>query len=87
VLFTFLDNQFASGGFSCMHYPMQDGIPELAFNYKPLKGIVRAPPKRVEGSQTIFLPAEEITGEFLGELKSVEQGVAAWIQHAEVKGN
>jgi hypothetical protein len=30
----------------------------------------------IAGSQTIWLPGEEITGEFLGELKSIEQGVA-----------
>jgi hypothetical protein len=35
------------------------------------------PPTRIEGSQTIFLYAEEITGEFLGEMKSIEQGIAA----------
>jgi len=87
VLFTFIDNQLANGGWSCMHYPLRDGIPELAFSYKPLNGTVRVPPKRIEGSETIFSPAEEITGEFLGELKSAEQGVAAWIRHSKCKGN
>ena len=30
-------------------------------------------------------PAEEITGEFLGELRSVEQSVAAWLKHTTGK--
>ena len=60
-----------------MHYPLSELAPEATLTYKPLKGIVHVPQTRVEGSQTIFLPGEEITGEFLGEMKSVEQGVAA----------
>jgi len=80
AIFTFIDNQLPNGGWSCMHYPLRDGIPELALSYKPLKGTVRVPQKRVDGSETIFLPGEELTGEFLGELKSAERGVAAWIE-------
>lgn len=80
AIFTFLDNQLPDGGWSCMHYPLSDDCAELALNYKPLGGTVRVPQRRVEGSQTIFLPGEELSGEFLGELKSVEQGVAAWIE-------
>jgi len=83
AIFTFLGNQLPNGGWSCMHYPLRDGIPELSFNYMPLKGTVRVPPQRIEGSDTIFLPGEEIAGEFLGELKSVEQGVTAWIRHSQ----
>ncbi|MFP4057434.1 MAG: hypothetical protein ACLF0G_11245 [Candidatus Brocadiia bacterium] len=80
--FTFLDSQLASGGWPPMHYPLTDETPELALTYKPLKGLVWAPDTRIEGSQTIYLPAEEITGEFLGEMKSVEQGVGAWLAAA-----
>jgi hypothetical protein len=54
----------------------------MAFSYKPLKNTVSAPSERIEGSQTIFLSSEEITGEFLGELKAIEQGVAAWVESA-----
>ncbi|MBN2476447.1 MAG: hypothetical protein JXB62_17670 [Pirellulales bacterium] len=79
AVFTFLDNQFPDGGWSWMHYPLSEQIPEMAFSYKPLKQSVRVPPARIEGSQTIFLPREEITGEFLGELKAIERGVAAWL--------
>ena len=77
AVFTFMDNQLPHGGWSCMHYPLRDGIPEMKLSYKPLKDTVRVPPERIEDSQTIYLPAEEITGEFLGELKAIEQGVAA----------
>ena len=68
-----------------MHYPLRDAIPELTFNYKPLKDALLVPPKRIDGSETIFLPAEEITGEFLGELKSVEQAVTVWLRHTTGK--
>ena len=77
AVFTFMDNQLADGGWSFMHYPLSEQIPEMTFSYKPLKNTVRVPPQRIDGSNTIFLPPEEITGEFLGELKAIEQGVAA----------
>jgi len=82
AMFTFMDNQLAGGGWSLMHYPLSEQIPEIAFSYKPLKNTVRVPPQRIDGSNTIFLPPEEITGEFLGELKAIEQGVAAWLKTA-----
>jgi hypothetical protein len=79
--FTFIDNQLPTGGWSCMHYPLIDDIPELDFEYKPLKGMVNVPDQPIAGSKTIFLPAEEITGEFLGEMKSIETGVQAFLEH------
>jgi hypothetical protein len=79
AIFTFLENQLPDGGFPALHYPLRDDCPELGFCYRPLKGLVRVPRAKVPGSATIFLPAEEIAGEFLGELKPVEQGVAAWL--------
>ena len=82
AVFTFLDNQLPHGGWPWMHYPLSEQIPEMAFSYKPLGNTVGPPPERVEGSQTIFLAPEEITGEFLGELKAIEQGVAAWLESA-----
>jgi len=82
AVFTFMDNQLPHGGWSMMHYPLSEQIPEIAFSYKPLKDTVRVPPKRIEDSNTIFLPPEEITGEFLGEMKAIEQGVAAWLDIA-----
>ena len=47
--------------------------------YKPLKNTLRVPSEAIKGSNTIYLPPEEITGEFLGELKAIEQGVATWL--------
>jgi hypothetical protein len=79
AVFTFLDNQLPHGGWPAMHYPLSEEIPETAFSYKPLKGTVWMPSTPIKGSKTIYLPAEEITGEFLGELASIEQGVAAWL--------
>jgi len=79
AMFTFLDNQLASGGWAGMHYPLRDDIPEIAYSYKPLKDTLWLPPERIENPQTIFLPSEEITGEFLGEMKSIEQGLSAWL--------
>jgi hypothetical protein len=82
AVFTFMDNQLPSGGWSCMHYPMDERIPEMAFSYKPLNSTVQVPTHRIDGSKTIFLPPEEITGEFLGEMKAIETGVAAWLNSA-----
>ena len=79
AVFTFMDNQLGDGGWPAMHYPLSELAPEVGLTYKPLKGLVHAPQHRIEGSQTIFLPGEEITGEFLGEMKSVERGVSALI--------
>ncbi len=80
AIFTFLDNQLPDGSWSLMHYPLDSRIPELAFSYKPLKNIVRVPQEYVEGSKTIWLPSEELTGEILGEMKVVEEGLAAWLE-------
>jgi len=79
AMFTFLDNQLPSGGWVGMHYPLSDRSPEADYNYKPLGGTVWVPAQPTDNPQTIFLPPEEITGEFLGEMKSIEQGVAAWL--------
>jgi hypothetical protein len=81
AIFTFMDNQLATGGWSCMHYPLSELIPEIAFEYKPLKGIVNVPYSRIEGSQTIFLSGEEITGEFLGEIKAIQIGLEELLAH------
>ncbi len=77
AIFTFMDNQLPNGGWSCMHYPLSESAPEMAFDYKPLKGLVNVPGHPIPGSQTIFLLSEEITGEFLGEMKAIEMGVEA----------
>jgi hypothetical protein len=79
AIFTFIDNQLAHGGWAPMHYPLSEQAPELAYSYKPLKHIVATPPDPLPGTQTIWLSGEEITGEFLGEMKAIEQGVAALV--------
>jgi hypothetical protein len=78
AVFTFLDNQLPHGGWPGMHYPRSDEIPEIHYSYKPLKNTVWVPPEPTGNPKTIFLPTEEVTGEFLGEMKSIEQGVTAW---------
>jgi hypothetical protein len=80
AMFTFLDNQLPHGGWPAMHYPLSQSAPELDFSYRPLKGVVWVPAERIAGSQTIWLPGEEITGEFLGEMKSIEQGAMAMLR-------
>ena len=75
ALFTFMDNQLPNGGWSCLHYPLGELIPEIRYNYKPLNGLVNVPDSRIIGSKTIFLSGEEITGEFLGEMKSIQKGL------------
>ena len=76
--FTFIDNQLPNGGWSCMHYPLNNGIPELKFSYKPLKGVVNVPDKPIEDSKTIFLLPEDITGEFLGEMRGIQDGLTEY---------
>lgn len=80
AIFTFLDNQLPTGGWSCMHYPLANNIPELAFDYKPLKGLVNVPDHPIRDSATIFLPPEEISGEFLGEMHAIAQGIRALVK-------
>jgi len=81
AIFTFMDNQLPNGGWSCMHYPLDERIPEMQFDYKPLKGMVNVPQEPIPNSRTIFLPSEEITGEFLGEMKAIEIGIETLLNH------
>ncbi len=81
AVFTFMDNQLPNGGWSCMHYPLDERIPEMRFEYKPLRGMVNVPQEPIPNSKTIFLPQEEITGEFVGEMKAIEDGVKSLIKH------
>ncbi len=75
AIYTFLDNQLPNGSWSCYHYPLSELIPEIKFDYKPLKGFVNVPDKRINGSKTIFITSEELMGEFLGEMKSIQKGI------------
>ena len=84
AIFTFLDNQRADGSWSFMHYPLSEQIPELEFSYKPLKGSVWATPTPIDGSETIFLPSEEITGEFTAEMCYAVRGGAGAAENREM---
>jgi hypothetical protein len=77
AMFTFLDNQLPDGGWSVMHSPLSDGIPELDYGYKPLKNVVWVPPEPSPLAATIFMPREEVTGQCLGAMKAIEDGVEA----------
>ena len=57
--------------------PHSDNDRELMFDYKPPKGMVDLPQKPIPCSGSIFLPAEEIKGEFLGEMHSIQIGLEA----------
>jgi hypothetical protein len=81
AVFTFMDNQLPNGGWPCMHYPLSELAPEMAFDYKHLRGLVNVPDCRVPDSETIFLPGEEITGEFLGEMKSIQMGMETALEY------
>ena len=78
---TFIENQLPNGGHSCMHYPLTEDAAELRFDYRPLYGLVNVPDTPIPGSKTIWLPAEEITGEFLGEMSSIETGLKLQLEH------
>ncbi len=79
AMFTFMDNQLADGGWPAMQYPLSDLGEEMQYTYKPLKNLVAVPPDPIGGQNRLWLPGEEITGEFLGEMKAIEEGVAAWL--------
>ena len=79
VVTTFIDNQLPSGGWYGEHYVTSKSDPEYRFEYKPLKGVVNVPPDPIPGSSAGFISAEEITGEFLGELKAADRGLTALI--------
>lgn len=83
VLVTFIDTQLPHGGWANEHYPLSKSIPEYYYDYKPIKGISNVPDKPTENAdeKTIYLPAEELTGEYLGEMKSAEEGIEAYLQY------
>jgi hypothetical protein len=80
---TFMDHQLENGGWPPMHYPLSENEPALEYDYHPLYDLVNVPSHEISGSNTNFLPAEEITGEFLGEIKSVEVGISKQIEYYE----
>jgi hypothetical protein len=87
ALNTFIGNQLSNGGWSSMHYVLSSNEPALRYDYKPLFDLtcVPSPDMKIPGSNTIYLPAEEITGEFLGEMKAFEVGLASQLKYYEEK--
>ena len=78
AMFTFLGNQLPNGGWSAMHYPLSELVPEYELDYVPLRGRLLVPQQPVPGVSKLWLPPEEITGEFLGELKTIYEGLLAY---------
>ncbi|NPV06353.1 MAG: hypothetical protein HPY83_00145 [Anaerolineae bacterium] len=75
---TFIGNQLPHGGWSAMHYPLSELDPEFRLSYVPLRGRVHVPQVAIEGFSKLFLPAEELTGECLGEMEAIYRGMAAY---------
>jgi len=75
---TFMGNQLPDGGWSAMHYPVSELDPEYNLSYVPVRGRVNVPQQAVPGYSKLYLPPEELTGEFLGELEAVYRGLVAY---------
>lgn len=75
---TFMASQLSDGGWSAMHYPISELDPEYELRYVPSRGRINVPQEEIPGWSKLFLPREELTGEFLGELDSVLQGMRAF---------
>jgi hypothetical protein len=78
---TFFGNQLPNGGWSAMHYPFSEQDPEYELSYVPLRGRLLVPQQPVPGVTKLWLPPEEITGEFLGELATIYHACQAYLQH------
>jgi hypothetical protein len=79
---TFLGSQRPDGSWPALHYPLTDDAPELQFDYRVLKGLALPPIDRIaESTTSSFLPAVEITGEFLGEIGAMIEGLELLLRH------
>lgn len=77
---TFLGSQLADGSWPGIHYPLGDDAPELQIDYRIMKGL-RLYPAELTGSKTSsYLPATEITGEFLGEIGALVDGLVPLLE-------
>ena len=75
-VYTFLPTQLPDGSWAADHYPLSDDSPELQFDQRVLKGLALNPAEEMEGSTTCsFLPAVEATGEILGEIGAMVEGL------------
>ena len=79
---TFLGSQLPDGSWPCIHYPLNDAAPELQFDYRVLKGLTLYPQTPIAGSATSsYLPAVEVTGEILGEIGALVEGLTPLLDH------
>jgi hypothetical protein len=78
AIHTFLRSQLPHGGWSAMHYPLSELDPEFQLDYVPVRGRIDVPQEAVEGFSKLYLPPEELTGEFLGEMEAIYRGMAAY---------
>jgi hypothetical protein len=85
-MWTFLGTQRPDGSWPAMHYPLTDDAPELLFDYRFLKGLALNPMEKIAGSKTSsFLPAVEITGEFLGEIGAMVEGLEPLLERYQLE--
>lgn len=75
---TFMGGQLATGAWSCVHYPLSELDPEYEFDYVPVRGRLLVPQEPLAGVSKLWLPAEELTGEVLGEMHSIYTGFCAY---------
>jgi len=78
---TFMGNQLGTGGWSAVHYPLSELDPEYELDYTPVRGRVLAPQEPVPGVSKLWLPPEELTGEFLGEMAVICHGFETYRDH------
>jgi hypothetical protein len=79
---TFLGSQLPDGSWPGIHYPLHDDAPELQFDYRVLKGLTLYPQTPIRGSATCsYLPAVEVTGEILGEIGALLEGLSPLIDY------
>jgi len=79
---TFLGSQLPDGSWPGIHYPLNDDAPELQFDYRVLKGLALYPQSPIRGSATSsYLPAVEVTGEILGEIGALLEGLSPLLDY------
>lgn len=85
AIHTFITNQLSNGAWPAMHYVLSKDEPAIRYSYRPLYDLicVPSPDRKLTGSNTIYLPSEEVTGEFVGEMKAFEIGLAKQLEYEQ----
>ena len=87
-LHTFLGTQLPDGSWGGEHYPLKDNSPEVKFDYRVIKGLTLYPPEEMKESTTsIYISPVEITGEFLGEIGAMTEGLTSLLEFYRDKNN